>query len=119
MGTGSILASCAYFNSFCFGSDLDVRVLKGYAVGNKSKNWEKIKGIEKIERYDVFANFHHYGLPIPEIMCMDVSQLQITSRGHLAVFDAIVCDPPYGVRARSKKIGIRKNKIMKPKKLTK
>ncbi len=32
------------------------------------------------------------------------------------IFDAIVCDPPYGVRARSQKIGIRDSKKIKPKK---
>ena len=32
------------------------------------------------------------------------------------IFDAIVCDPPYGVRARSQKIGIRESKKLKPKK---
>ena len=30
--------------------------------------------------------------------------------------DAIVCDPPYGVRARSQKAGIRESKKIKPKK---
>jgi hypothetical protein len=50
-----------------------MRVLKGYGVGGKSKNWEKIEGIEKIKRYDIFANFHHYQLPMPEIFCMDCS----------------------------------------------
>lgn len=32
------------------------------------------------------------------------------------IYDAIVCDPPYGVRARSQKIGIRDSKKIKPKK---
>ena len=32
------------------------------------------------------------------------------------IYDAIVCDPPYGVRARSQKIGIRESKKQKPKK---
>jgi tRNA G10 N-methylase Trm11 len=26
------------------------------------------------------------------------------------IFDAIVCDPPYGVRARSQKIGVRESR---------
>lgn len=32
------------------------------------------------------------------------------------IFDAIVCDPPYGVRARSQKVGIRESKQARPKK---
>jgi tRNA G10 N-methylase Trm11 len=32
------------------------------------------------------------------------------------IFDAIICDPPYGVRARSQKIGVRESKKNKPEK---
>lgn len=32
------------------------------------------------------------------------------------MLDAIVCDPPYGVRARSQKVGIRESKKNKPEK---
>lgn len=38
VGTGSIALACSYFNCFQFGSDLDIRVLQGYAVGRKNKN---------------------------------------------------------------------------------
>jgi len=54
------------------GSDLDIRVLKGYAVGGKTKN-KGIPGVDKIDKFDVFTNFKHYGLPEPEIAVMDVS----------------------------------------------
>jgi tRNA (guanine10-N2)-methyltransferase len=43
---------------------------------------------------------------------MDVSNPSMKSE----VFDAIVCDPPYGVRAMTKQIGIRENKKIKEKK---
>lgn len=35
---------------------------------------------------------------MPDFFAMDISALAFGKR---AVFDAIVCDPPYGVRARS------------------
>jgi tRNA G10 N-methylase Trm11 len=81
------------------GSDMDIRVLKGYAVGGKTKN--KIEGLEKIEKFNIFTNFKHYKLPLPEIQVMDISVLPYDLSGKRAIFDAIVCDPPYGVRARS------------------
>ena len=34
------------------------------------------------------------------------------------IFDAIVCDPPYGVRARSQKVGVSESKKAKPEKET-
>ena len=38
------------------GSDLDMRVLKGYAVAHKTKN-KGIEGMDKIKKFDIFANF--------------------------------------------------------------
>lgn len=57
------------------GSDLDIRVLKGYAVGAKTKN-KGIEGLDKITKFNVFTNFLHYKLPCPEVMVMDVSVVQ-------------------------------------------
>lgn len=95
VGTGSILVACSYFGAVMTASDLDVRVLKGYAVGGKTKN-EGIKDLEKIDKFNIFTNFKYYGLNLPEVMAMDISALQFVAR---PLFDAIVCDPPYGVRA--------------------
>jgi len=50
-------------SAFCFGGDLDIRVLKGYGVGRKTKN--KLEGLDKIDKFDVFTNFKYYGLPLP------------------------------------------------------
>ena len=118
VGTGSIALACQHFGSYVIGSDLDMRVLKGYAVGGKTKN--KIEGLDKIDKFDIYTNFKHYGLPRPDILAMDISALMFStaiSTNGLAIrpiFDAIVCDPPYGVRARSQKIGIRDSRKDKP-----
>ena len=72
MGTGSIAIAMQHFNSFVMGSDLDIRVLKGYAVGGKTKN-KGIEGLDKIDKFNVFTNFQHYGLSMPEVAVMDVS----------------------------------------------
>ena len=56
MGTGSIAVAMQHFNAFVMGSDLDIRVLKGYAVGGKTKNIG-IEGLEKINKFNVFTNF--------------------------------------------------------------
>lgn len=121
VGTGSIAIACQHFGANVIGTDLDMRVLKGYAVGCKTKN--KVDGLDKIDRFDVFANFQHYKLPRPDFLAMDISALQFNlgkSSSGLAlrpVFDAIVCDPPYGVRARSQKAGIRDSRKEKTQKV--
>jgi tRNA G10 N-methylase Trm11 len=49
-----------------------------------------------LQKNDLWVNFKHYGLPKPDIVCGCNSQPVFTRE---AVFDAMVCDPPYGVRA--------------------
>ena len=36
-GTGGLLIPPSHFGAFVFGSDLDIRVLKGYSVGQINK----------------------------------------------------------------------------------
>ena len=81
------------------GSDLDMRVLKGLGVARVSE-----KMSEKITEGDVFTNYDLFGIEHPQILRMDFTQSQIRS---VEIFDAIICDPPYGIRACSKKLGIR------------
>lgn len=94
VGTGSILVPAAYFGAVCFGCDIDARILEG-------------------KQHNCFSNFKQYDLPLPELWRMDVSP-----RGNSCfrcppggVFDAIICDPPYGIRAGARKCGSRKARI--------
>ena len=95
-----------------------MRVLKGYAVGAKTKN-KGIEGLDKIDKFNIFTNFKHYKMPLPDFMAMDISALtfNLAQNNGISVrpiFDSIVCDPPYGVRARSQKAGVRESKKDKP-----
>ena len=103
-GTGSILIACSALDTVCFGSDIDLRVLQGYSVGRKNK--KKIEGTDIIKRYDIFANFKYYNLPKPNISAMDMSYPLYKD----STFDAIICDPPYGIKAGSKKTKVVKDR---------
>lgn len=74
VGTGSIAIAMQHFGSIVMGSDIDMRVLKGYGVGRKTKN--QVEGLDKISKFDIYANFKHYELPLPNILAMDISALQ-------------------------------------------
>ena len=50
------------------------------------------------------------------VVQFDVTQTEGTTGSIRPIFDAIVCDPPYGVRARSQKVGVSEAKKTKPKK---
>jgi tRNA (guanine10-N2)-methyltransferase len=114
VGTASILVAMSHFGAICFGADIDTRVLRGemYAGAADKKVDDK--------KRDIFENFKEYGLEIPELVRMDnhlfdrhavVCTDVIDSNGSVVergMFDAIVTDPPYGIRAGAKKSGKRK-----------
>ena len=90
VGTGSILLSCALRGAYCMGTDIDLRVLRG-------RNQEE----------NVQSNFRQYRLPPPELVRSDNAIYHRHYRPHPPLYDAIICDPPYGIRAGARKTGSR------------
>ena len=94
MGTGSFPLACAHFGASVFGSDLDGRSIRG----KKSKS---VKG-----------NFKQYGT---SHLFLDGFVADLTNTP-LRVdrerwLDAILCDPPYGVREGLKVLGSAKDAL--------
>ncbi|KAK8797288.1 hypothetical protein WA158_004496 [Blastocystis sp. Blastoise] len=87
-GTGSILIACTSLGAKTMGSDIDARVLRGIKRGKQENN--------------VYINFDQYHLRYPDIVRMDIARLPLRIE---EVYDAIVCDPPYGIRAGARKSG--------------
>ncbi|RHY26858.1 hypothetical protein DYB32_007281 [Aphanomyces invadans] len=86
VGTGSVLVPCTTFGGICFGTDIDSRVLHG-------KDGKTIK-----------SNFDQYNLRVPDLIRADNSRSPLRCPHY---FDAVVCDPPYGIRAGARKSGRR------------
>ncbi|GAB7361059.1 hypothetical protein MBLNU230_g1099t1 [Neophaeotheca triangularis] len=86
MGTGSFPVACAHFGATTFGSDMDGRSIRG----KKDRN--------------VRSNFQQYGT---SHLYLDgfTSDLTNTPLRIEKLLDAIVCDPPYGVREGLKVLG--------------
>ena len=105
VGTGSILIAGSALGAVCFGSEIDIRVLNGYGVGrlNKQSPYKNVNN----DRVDVFLNFKYYNLQRPEICRLDSVATVFNTEGF---FDAIVCDPPYGIRASARESGTRHGK---------
>uniref|UniRef100_A0A0D6R2X9 tRNA (guanine(10)-N(2))-methyltransferase n=1 Tax=Araucaria cunninghamii TaxID=56994 RepID=A0A0D6R2X9_ARACU len=92
VGTGSILVAAAHFGAMTMGTDIDIRVVRD-GRGPDCNVW---------------SNFKQYGLP-PPISLIRADNNLPPWRGDLQeVCDAIICDPPYGVRAGGRKSGGRK-----------
>lgn len=107
VGTGSILVAAAHFKSLCFGTEIDYRVIRGKGVGRKNPNCDVAS---KYDTVNVYSNFDQYGFSHPEILRMDCTNGLFKD---LNMFDAIVCDPPYGIRASARESGLKEKKLKK------
>jgi hypothetical protein len=86
-GTGSILLAAAASGAHCLGADIDIRVIRD---GKPDKSGNPC---------NVYTNFWDYSLTEPlGLLRMDAGNPAWRRSLH-GVFDAILCDPPYGVRA--------------------
>jgi len=99
-GSGSLLVTAAYFGGYVIGADIDFLLFHGRSKPCRSK----VKQRDPDE--NIRANLKQYGL---ESKYLDVV-LSDFSRPlwNKFEFDAIITDPPYGIREAAKKIGSNK-----------
>ena len=96
-GTGGLLLTASALTGLPpLGTDIDTRVLRGDLIAYVRN--------DVVEGKDIFQNFIHYGLPVPEVVAVDNSRAPWRQE---SCFDVILTDPPYGVRAGAKRIGAR------------
>jgi tRNA (guanine10-N2)-methyltransferase len=107
VGTGSLLIPSSHFGALAYGCDIDIRVLKGFGIGyTKPEKGQKV--IRASRESNVFTNFSHYGLNLPQIIRADINHSVF--KQDLEYFDMIVCDPPYGHRAFTRATGMETGK---------
>jgi len=94
VGTGSFLFTCSHFGAYTLGSDIDGRQIRGKGKSSIKSN---------VAQYDL-------GDRVLDTLTFDICHNPWRIDNWL---DAIVTDPPYGVRAGAKKLG-RKETSKKP-----
>ncbi|WVR03593.1 hypothetical protein IAU60_000585 [Kwoniella sp. DSM 27419] len=95
VGTGSMLYAVAHWGAYVMGSDIDGRQIRG-----KMKDKQKPGILRTAAQYgseDKFVDF----------LTWDITRNGIRRGGWI---DAIVTDPPYGVRAGAKRLGRKEGK---------
>lgn len=104
VGTASILMALAYYGAFCVGTDIDIRVIKGNMYAGHGRH--NVTETEN-KRRDIQSTFKTYGLQQPELLRLDLHCLEKHFKNDVVegVFDSIVTDPPYGIRAGGRKSG--------------
>lgn len=110
VGTAGLLIPPASNGAVVFGCDLDMRVLNGYAVGRINKKSDYYHADKKFQTYTpkINLNFQQYNLPYPNIIRMDCTKCTFAPHTQ---FDAIISDPPYGLRAMSRSMKKKENKV--------
>ncbi|KAF4654757.1 tRNA methyltransferase 11 [Perkinsus chesapeaki] len=117
VGTGGLALTAAHFGAFVIGSDIDIRVLRGhrvaYANEGKSPLLDKISGDSGPKDISIFRNFLCYGLARPEVIHADMAapfwRKDAKSGGFV---DVILTDPPYGIRAGTKRVGAKTDHVI-------
>ncbi|KAK9362952.1 S-adenosyl-L-methionine-dependent methyltransferase [Lipomyces starkeyi] len=87
-GTGSFLVAASHFGAMAVGSDIDGRQIRGTAKSNITTNYSQ---------YNIKSQF------LDTFVC-DFTHNPLRTSFRL---DAIICDPPYGVREGLKVLGSR------------
>uniref|UniRef100_A0A7N6A6Z0 tRNA (guanine(10)-N(2))-methyltransferase TRMT11 n=1 Tax=Anabas testudineus TaxID=64144 RepID=A0A7N6A6Z0_ANATE len=106
VGTGSLLVACSHFGAYVCGTDIDYNTIHG--KGRSSRKSQKWRGPDE----NIRANLRQYGT---EKMYLDVmvSDASKPVWREAALFDAIITDPPYGIRESTRRTGSNKE-ITKP-----
>ncbi|GAB1609945.1 tRNA (guanine(10)-N2)-methyltransferase homolog [Argonauta hians] len=108
VGTGSLLVSCAHFGCYVMGADLDYLLLHGKA--RPSRHNQKIRASNE----NIRSNLEQYGKGHQYIdaVIADSSKHRLWRTSE--VFDAIITDPPYGIREPAKKIASNNRRTESP-----
>ncbi|XP_077156245.1 tRNA (guanine(10)-N(2))-methyltransferase TRMT11 isoform X5 [Paroedura picta] len=101
VGTGGLLIASAHFGAYVCGTDIDYSTVHG--LGKASRKNQKWRGPDE----NIRANLRQYGLEnyYLDILVSDASK-PIWRKG--MQFDAIITDPPYGIREATRRTGSQK-----------
>ncbi|XP_034828688.1 tRNA (guanine(10)-N2)-methyltransferase homolog isoform X2 [Maniola hyperantus] len=99
VGSGSLLVAAAHFGGYVWGSDIDFMML--HARSRPTRVGQKVRTKEESIR----GNMESYGTK-SKYLDVVVSDFSLPMWRSDLKFDAIITDPPYGVREPIEKIGI-------------
>ncbi|XP_057594204.1 tRNA (guanine(10)-N2)-methyltransferase homolog isoform X2 [Hippopotamus amphibius kiboko] len=101
VGTGGLLIASAHFGAYVYGTDIDYNTIHG--LGKASRKNQKWRGPDE----NIRANLRQYGLEkyYLDVLVSDASK---PSWRKGTYFDAIITDPPYGIRESTRRTGSQK-----------
>ncbi|XP_054268125.1 tRNA (guanine(10)-N2)-methyltransferase homolog isoform X2 [Macrosteles quadrilineatus] len=100
VGSGSLLIAAASFGGFVFGTDIDFMML--HAKTKPTRKQDRFRGRQDDE--SVMANFDQYQLT-SQYLDVVVADASVPLWRDELVVDAIITDPPYGIRESIERVG--------------
>ncbi|XP_072175830.1 tRNA (guanine(10)-N(2))-methyltransferase homolog [Diadema setosum] len=100
VGTGSLLVAVAHFGGFVAGCDINYNVIHGKGKASRAQSESKYRGRDE----NIRANLKQYGLDHKYIDVL-ISDFSRNIWREQPLFDAIITDPPYGIREKTRKVG--------------
>ncbi|KAM6968171.1 tRNA (guanine(10)-N(2))-methyltransferase TRMT11 [Aplochiton taeniatus] len=107
VGTGSLLVACSHFGAYVCGTDIDYNTVHG--IGKASRKNQKWRGPDE----NIRANLRQYGTECCylDVLVSDASK-PVWRDG--VRFDAVITDPPYGIRESTRRTGSQKDTTKPP-----
>ena len=110
-GTGSTLTTAAHFGAVSFGSDRDGRTMRERHTQKPKSNAKKLPKPRAVDLQmqgakSIFTNMAFYGHKgiFADVLRVSAESCRNLWRYSGGLFDAIVTDPPYGIREGVKKV---------------
>eukprot|EP00730_Choanoeca_flexa_P011760 TRINITY_DN27910_c0_g1_i1.p1 TRINITY_DN27910_c0_g1~~TRINITY_DN27910_c0_g1_i1.p1 ORF type:complete len:450 (+),score=86.63 TRINITY_DN27910_c0_g1_i1:158-1507(+) len=101
-GTASLLLPLAHFGAHVMGTDIAFIVIHGIGKTSRHNTGQKERGPNE----NIRANFAQYGCTGQFVDAFVADTAKPCIRDDV-LFDAIVADPPYGIREPARKIGVK------------
>ena len=101
VGTGSLLVAAAHFGGHVLGTDIDYLTIHARTRPSRVQERGRRRGAQE----SIAANLRQYGLQarLVDVLVADAAQPALWRRG--LTVDAIVTDPPYGIREPTERVG--------------
>ncbi|CAB0016649.1 unnamed protein product [Nesidiocoris tenuis] len=102
VGSGSLLVAAAQFGGYVLGADIDYLMLHGRSAPTRKQARHKPRHEES-----VMANMKQYGLS-SQYVDLVIADFSLPLWSKTLKLDAIITDPPYGVREAMERLGTTK-----------
>ncbi|XP_039300155.1 tRNA (guanine(10)-N2)-methyltransferase homolog [Nilaparvata lugens] len=106
VGSGSLLVAAARFGGHVLGADIDYLMLHGRTKPTRKQDRFKNRAVDE----SIYSNMKQYGI-LNNYLDVVVADSSLPLWRDDLIFDAIITDPPYGIREATERVGSTKSNV--------